>query len=91
MGINIHAGVSYLYSRYHSYKDFEGRSCLMLGVQTIDSDGFEFFKAAGRMGFELMPDVYKLTRREMMRAAVPSITDPKMAMWSAMKSQKEKE
>ncbi len=66
MGINIHAGVSYLYSRYHSYKDFSGKRCLMLGVQTMDSDGFEVFCAAQKMGFELIPDVYKLSRRQMM-------------------------
>ncbi len=65
MGINIHAGVSYLYSRYHSYKDFQDKRCLMLGVQTIDSDGFEVLLTAQKMGFELRPEVYKLTRRQM--------------------------
>lgn len=55
MGINLHAGFSYLITRHSTYREFENKTCLMLGVQDIGFDRRAFLNATEAVGFEINP------------------------------------
>ena len=65
MGLNLHAGVSFIFHRFHSYKEFKDKKCLMLGVQEMDVQGYDVYCALCSMGFELPSFVHELSRHEM--------------------------
>lgn len=67
MGINFNAGISHLLMSKHSYKDYIGKSILMLGVQDLSVNGVDLMNISTALGFEISPDYMRATNKEKFR------------------------